>query len=445
MAIGDEEGGIRLLETDPGWKGSISIPHLSFRPHRNAILDLAFSPDDMLLATGSGDQKAHIVDIKSQQVTHSLTGHSASLKQVRFQPESSSVVATSARDGSVQIWDLRCRSGNDAVVSIETAVEQHDSVPGLSATHQPSALTVARKKAIFDAHGLSMTRSVAGVSHDTRTCLERPSKDPKARSHGIEGVSVTALSFVGQGRDHLLLSGGQANAVVKLWDLRATQSRRSPYAVALSSTRPPKSHSRRHWGLTSITMSSDGSKFYTLCKDKTVYAYATSHLILGDAPELSSCWNKYRPRRFADPKTQGLGPLYGFKHAGLQVDTFYVKAALRSSVNGNTELLAVGSSKGTPILFPTDERALHSSRSPMGNLMPIYDHGTALIRGHEREVTDVTWTPNGELISIGDDLTARCWREGPEARELRLGGEGEGRRWESGWSEVVPGWDDDDA
>ncbi len=82
---------------------------LAFRVHTNAIIDMVFSEDDAFLATASGDQTARIVDMTTQTTISVLGNHTASLKQVRFQPGANnySVIATSSRDGSIQIWDLR--------------------------------------------------------------------------------------------------------------------------------------------------------------------------------------------------------------------------------------------------------------------------------------------------------------------------------------------------
>jgi WD40 repeat protein len=81
----------------------------SFRVHTNAIIDMVFTDDDRFLATASGDQSARIVDMNTQTTISILGNHTASLKQVRFQPGANnhSVIATSSRDGSIQIWDLR--------------------------------------------------------------------------------------------------------------------------------------------------------------------------------------------------------------------------------------------------------------------------------------------------------------------------------------------------
>ena len=87
MAIGDEDGGIKILESSAE-KGQWSTPYLKFRPHQNAILDIAFSPDDLAMSTASGDQQARVVDMMTQTATYTMAGHFASVKQAKFQPVS---------------------------------------------------------------------------------------------------------------------------------------------------------------------------------------------------------------------------------------------------------------------------------------------------------------------------------------------------------------------
>jgi WD40 repeat protein len=138
-------------------------------------------------------------------------------------------------------------------------------------------------------------------------------------------------------------------------------------------------------------------------------------------------------------------------------------------------MLAVGSTDGCPILFPTDETFLKreaqddddevddlpditsntrrpsrpslsrsSTNTRVPDTIPIYEHGTPLLRGHDAEVTSVSWARNGSLISVSDDFRVRRWKEGTQARELRMGGEGEGRRWQCGWAHMADGYDDDE-
>lgn len=469
IAIGDEDGGVRLLESANDEEPEFSKAYLAFRPHLNAILDLAFSPDDLLLATASGDQTSLVIDMPTQRAIYTLAGHVSSVKQVCFEPGSSNVLASSSRDGSVQIWDLRCKGFDAPVRDIRVSLEPSTGEPTRSSAL--NKVTWARSvNTIFEAHASRQPASNNAAGKPTPS-FDAPSK---TESPGRRGdVSITALSFLHPGREHLLLTASEANASVKLWDLRTTHSHRRGRATPLSSTRQPESHNRhRHFGITSLSLSGDGGRLYTLCRDNTVYAYSTSHLILGHAPELSISFSK--PRRSGGPEKEGLGPVYGFRHPKLHATTFYVKSALRPARDDKSEMLAVGSSDGCAVIFPTNERYMQRSnhrRTPpsdspltrsrpslmrtdsgtglstrLEDTIPIYQHGSALIRGHNRELTGLTWTPRGELVTVGDDFAARCWREnGADARDLRMGGEQEGRRWGCGWAEAEKGWDDDDG
>ena len=133
-----------------------------------------------------------------------------------------------------------------------------------------------------------------------------------------------------------------------------------------------------------------------------------------------------------------LGPLRAYTHARLHATTFYVKA----DVSRDGSLLAAGSGDGVVCVFPTDEKYLDSSAyrgyvKDSGQGVKT-GRGAALVRGHEKEVTGVSWTVEGDLVSISDDYHVRCWRngEGGEAEGMREGGEEEGRRWAWGWAEV---------
>ncbi|KAN0071024.1 hypothetical protein V8E54_011189 [Elaphomyces granulatus] len=88
IAVGDEEGGVGLLDSAKGDKKGFSRAYLSFRLHLNAIMDLEFSSDDKLLATASGDQTTLVLDLATQKPVYCLSNHVSSVKRVRFQPAS---------------------------------------------------------------------------------------------------------------------------------------------------------------------------------------------------------------------------------------------------------------------------------------------------------------------------------------------------------------------
>ncbi|KAK4238889.1 WD40-repeat-containing domain protein [Achaetomium macrosporum] len=486
IAVGDEEGYVRLLDSNR----EFSKIHLTFQVHGNAIIDLAFSEDDLLLATASGDQTAKVVDMMTQQPVSILSHHTASLKQVRFQPGRGQgcVLATSGRDGSVQIWDLRCRGGPVQDVPIVSEAGLHHRLPK---PLNPCCVV----NSIYDAHARTMRQAKVQTTNSASGDVARLGEVPGR----VGEVSVTALQFLPPGQEHLLLSACEADASIKLWDIRAVHtSRHHKAATPVSFTAPPPSHvAFRPFGVCSMALGSDGTRLYTLCKDNTVYAYSTAHLVLGHATELTPARpGAEPPRRRHHPHGtahEGLGPLYGFRHPLFHATSFYVKAAIRPAADGRSELLAVGSSDGAAVLFATDECYIkHAWASPnieqelyyvgattamldenptpsfaqrpgpptaltrtnsMSNLfslrqsdcaVPVVRRGTPLVRGHSKEVGAVAWTSDGKLVTVGDDFLVRCWSEDREkAADLRTGGETGGRRWGYGWADVGDQWSGD--
>ncbi|KAL2396786.1 hypothetical protein ABEF93_002855 [Exophiala dermatitidis] len=474
VAIGDEDGTVRIHDAE-----GLNVPYkdifMTMYPHDNAIMDMELSPDDSLLATASGDQTCRIIDMKQQQSTYTLRGHTGSLKRVQFQPGSgNNALATCSRDGSVCLWDLRCASRRGAWVQQNLSREPESFIC--------QSADVNSVNQIRDAH---TALDLLGRSKPTK----RKQTPVSARSD----FAVTSCAFISPSRSHLLATASENDAIIKLWDMRTSYKSRSGRPTPVSATLEPKSHeNHRQFGVTSIAMSTDGSRLYSLCRDHTVYAYSTAHLVLGGAPEMSpSSAHPFRQSRNAG---HGLGPLYGFRHPSLRLASFYDKLAVRHRTQDNTEIVATGTREECAILFPTDERYLNKkskrwpppglsgqsanrSRGPAapprltrtassaaviarqqqqqpspttatedsdGNC-PIYYHGTALVNGHSKEVTAVAWTVNGNLITTADDYTSRCWRENAqEARALRLNADRDLSRYQSGWADARKGYDNDD-
>jgi WD40 repeat protein len=444
VAIGEEEGSVRLIDSSP--TSDFTKPHVEFRPHHNAIMDIAFSSDDYMLATASGDQTTRIVDMHTRQTICILSGHTSSVKQVRFQPNDDNILTTSSRDGSVQIWDMRC-GGRGSIASLRTAFARNVDNGAVEPTVQYSKHTF----------------QVTPAYRPTKAC-----SSGLTNINGDSGVSITSIQHLPNGREHLLVTASEVNSAIKLWDLRSAGRRN--LSTPVSSTNIPQHHANtRNFGINSMLFSSDGARLYTVCRDSRIYAYSTNHLILGCAPEFDSSASKQRLARSTKPS---IGPLYSFSHPALWTGSFYVKSSLRLAKHDKSEMLAVGSSNNCAVLFPTDERhlpvreracqdededeaidelpalsfAVNSSDKTAHGQVPNYQQGSALVRGHEKEVTSLAWTFDGELVTIGDDLSARCWREdGDKARDLRSSGEGQGLRWMCGWADVDATWDEDEA
>ncbi|KEF55756.1 uncharacterized protein A1O9_08507 [Exophiala aquamarina CBS 119918] len=439
VAVGDEDGHVRVhmtYDNHPHYNYTEIIK--SWRPHSNAVMDLELSDDDRLIATASGDQSTHIYDLGAGKSVYFLRTHQGSVKRVQFQPGSGNqILATCSRDGHVFIWDRR--------ISVLDG-------PGLS--YRP------KHRHWGSWSDVTFVDPVNEIlqAHTSADKLKRP----KGRRHpgtlpSRHDYAVTTCAFLGASRPHLLATASENDAIIKLWDARVVYHDQDGRPTPVSATLEPDSHqNHRQFGVTSIAMSTDGSRLYAACRDHTVYAYSTPHLILGSTPELSTY--SISSSKFTRTPKPGLGPLYGFRHSSLTIASFYDKLAVRpaSSTDNNTEMIAVGSGQECAVIFPTNERYLNNGtrRPPVASWLrlsqeaaedlPIYENGTALVNGHKKEVTAVAWTTNGNLVTVADDHTSRCWRQDPEtARALRLNTDLEVERHNSGWAQVNPGFDDD--
>lgn len=420
-AVGDEEGYVRFITRANGELA----PRYFWQAHANAIMDLDWSPAGTHLATAAGDRSARVLDVNSQSPLVNLTGgHESCLRQVKFQPGSAGghILATSDRTSKIQIWDTRYKRAT-CTIPEEVFVSPDGTV-------------------------LSETAS-SNFGDPVNTVLSAHSR----KHEKSNPASVTSLQWLHPGQSHLLLSASEADSTIKLWDTRYIGYTRDSRPRPLSSTAQPADHIRRPYGITSMALNTDASRLYAVCKNGAVYAYSTSHLILGHGPELAT-HEPPRPRNGRD--AAGLGPLYGFRHDRLKVNTFFIKCAvLPSSVTG-TEILAVGSSDSCPVLFPTDENAIRANWALSGSQdepssqsdapqTPTVRNGAALVEGTSREVSSVKWTPEGELVSLSDDYSIRVWgRDAERARFLRGCGDFGGERFGCGWADVGDEFDRED-
>jgi sugar lactone lactonase YvrE len=71
--------------------------------HTGWVIDVAFSPDDTLLATAGTDATARLWRTADGALVHTLTGHPYSTSSVAFSPDGT-LLATNGQDAVVRIW-----------------------------------------------------------------------------------------------------------------------------------------------------------------------------------------------------------------------------------------------------------------------------------------------------------------------------------------------------
>ncbi|KAK3872802.1 hypothetical protein Pcinc_022155 [Petrolisthes cinctipes] len=238
LVLANEDGQIGLRDTrKPGSPLAVEGQQI----HQSAIFDVCWVPGSSELVSVAGDQRASVVAVRDDghlTVVQSLLGHTRSIKTVHVNPTDPCVLATGARDGTIIIWDKRCKPHHRA----DEIAPAHQSHVSSRSTASPGVRRGVTTRGIGSGGGAPSTSS-----------------------------SVTAVLFQQQ---HTLISSGSSDGLIKLWDLRKTHSggRREPqcqYSLEYGGK------SSLH-GFISLTLSQSRDMLYTSCMDNIIYAY---HLV----------------------------------------------------------------------------------------------------------------------------------------------------------------------
>lgn len=102
VALGTDQGHLLLASSD-GKTLPISIE----RAHRGSITEIAFSPDDRLVASGGNDGKVRILDtLTAREAGEPWRAHDRAVTAIAFSGDGQ-LVASGASDGTFRIWSLR--------------------------------------------------------------------------------------------------------------------------------------------------------------------------------------------------------------------------------------------------------------------------------------------------------------------------------------------------
>src|SRR5271166_2172015 len=155
--------------------------------HTNAINAVSFSPDGMLLATGSHDTSVKLWDIRTGLELRALTGHTNTITSLLFTHDGLTLVSGSL-DGTIHFWDVR----SGAMIRV---------------LHQAASINCIALSPNGD--------TVAAAGWDHKVTLWNV---PKGEQTGVlEGhsKSVNVVSFSPDGK---LLATGSNDFSIKLWD-----------------------------------------------------------------------------------------------------------------------------------------------------------------------------------------------------------------------------------
>ncbi|RKO99314.1 hypothetical protein CXG81DRAFT_27919 [Caulochytrium protostelioides] len=129
LAVATEDGTLALFDTAAP-AGRRASPHVAWTAHQNAIFDVQWLHGDTQLVTASGDTTLRLFDVAASMAPAAgrsaphpgprplavFRGHTSSVKSIAPDPNQPHVFASSARDGTVRVWDTRLRAvGSETV------------------------------------------------------------------------------------------------------------------------------------------------------------------------------------------------------------------------------------------------------------------------------------------------------------------------------------------
>jgi len=347
LASGSRDKTIKLWDV----KSRTNIATLS--GHTGYVFSVAFSPDGNILASGSGDDTIKLWDVKSRTEITTLMG-TGLVRSVAFSPDGS-LLASGSRDKTIKLWDVKSRT-NIATLSGHT-----DWVFSVAFSPDGSLLASGSRDKTIKLWDVKSRTNIATLSGHT--------------------YYVFSVAFSPDGN---ILASGSEDDTIKLWDVKsrtniATLTGHTYYVFSVAFS-PDGSllASGGGWDGTIIWDVKSRTEITTLTGTGLVRSVAFSR----DGSLLAS------------GSRDGTIKLWDVKSrtniATLKGHTYYVNS-VAFSPDGN--ILASGSEDDTIKLWDVKSRT-----------------NIATLKGHTDYVNSVAFSPDGVLLASGSgNGTIKLW------------------------------------
>ncbi|MHC5110463.1 MAG: protein kinase domain-containing protein [Planctomycetota bacterium] len=394
------------------WDSTLWTIVQTLEGHDNAVLDVAFSPDDSVLATASSDNTAKLWDVRTGTLMLTLEGHGRFVSSVAFTPDGTTL-ATGSSDSLIKLWNVSSGELLTDMVGHERGIYSlafstdgkwlvsaggHWHLPGELKLwdferEQTVAETDGHKNGIWSVEFSPDGKKLVTASEDqTLKLWSVPTLEDLGTIRGHTGF-VYAASFSPDG-DAVVSSS--SDRTVRRWTL-------DDFDV-------PRTIRTRDAEVNSVAISSNGKSIVAAGSDGMVRKWNLP--VLGPGKTL---WAHDAPARMVTFDRDGRRLFIACDETIVSLD----------AATGRV-ISAVPANQSHPecFAFSPSENQL-AIGNVMGNV-ELWDAASATRkrswRAHAAEVGALGFSPDGRLLATaGDDGTARIWDAATGAPLLKLG------------------------
>ena len=163
----------------------------TLKGHTDRITSVAFSPDGLMLASGSVDNTVKLWNPNNGQLKGTLTGHTLWVESVTFSPDGQTL-ASASRDGTIRLWNPQTGDEKKTLTGNTDWIEQ--------IAFSPDGTILA-----------------SGSQEERRIRLWNVQTGDYTDVHEDDARSVVSVAF---SPDGTILASSRANSQVQLWDVQ---------------------------------------------------------------------------------------------------------------------------------------------------------------------------------------------------------------------------------
>ncbi len=369
IATGGNDNLVRLWDVRKSWESRVGSELKPFLGHTAEVNAIAFSPDDLLLATGDLKGNVFLWNIETREIIKKFKGHTRKITAISFLKNGSRLV-TSSIDNSVGQWDIT--TGKE----IEQLVLKHpDSVIAMQVVPELNQIVTScsdKYVRIWDA-------DKADVIHTLST---------------LEG-GVYSLSISTDGRR--LIAADSKNRTVRFWDVASNREIQKPQA---NGQLGPIIDLKKRGGLLWSVAFQPGSDDILTVGGGEARLWETStgneRMSFSQHGTVASACYSPDGNRIATGSWDNSAKVW-------DVATKQVVRKFEGIHTGNVNSVAF-SKDGTKLLTASDDKTAILWNIETGSV-------AHKLIGHTDRVWSATFSPDGNLIvTASNDKTARIWR-----------------------------------